>query len=141
MFSLNSSGNSTSIGSSVELIQKCQLHKSALLRIQFENVTDEAAATGLLKKDLYLPLSFLPPLEGNKFYYHEVIEFTVVEDEQIIGTIARIQDQGLQALFEIKKKDGTLALVPIHDDFILEVDRSKKTIRVELPEGLLDLQS
>lgn len=90
---------------------------------------------------MYLPLSFLPPLEGNKFYYHEVIEFTVVEDEQIIGTIERIQDQGHQALFEIKKKDGTLALVPIHDDFILEVDRSKKTIRVELPEGLLDLQS
>ena len=43
-----------------------------------------------------------------------------------------------QALFEIDRVDTT-ALIPIHDDFILTVDRITKTITVNLPEGLLDL--
>jgi len=122
-------------------IKKCQLHKSELLRIQFEDVPDEKTADTLLKKEVYLPLSLLPPLDGKKFYYHEVIGFTIQENNQKLGTIIAIQDQGVQALFEIETKKGTTALIPIHNDFILEVDRSNHCIKVNLPEGLLDLQN
>jgi 16S rRNA processing protein RimM len=81
----------------------------------------------------------LPPLEGTKFYYHEVIGFEILENDQPVGTVIKILDQGVQALFEIKKEDGTSSLIPIHDDFILEVNRDSKRIHVQLPEGLLDL--
>lgn len=119
-------------------IRKCQLHKSSLLRIDFEGVTDEATANNLLKKKIYLPLTSLPPLKGNKFYYHEVIGFIIVEDGKNIGTIELIRDQGLQALFEVNLGNSN-ALIPIHDDFIVNVDRLSKIITVKLPEGLLDL--
>lgn len=59
----------------------------------------------------------------------------------MIGTIIHIQDQGLQALFEIEKQDQSVALIPIHDDFIVEIDRNKKAIHLDFPEGLLDLQN
>ncbi len=123
------------------IVQKCQLHKSDLLRIHFKNVSSETDANNLIKKDLYLPLSMLPPLEGKKFYFHEVIGFSVIENKKDVGVIEKVQDQGLQALFEIRKIDGSNALVPIHNDFIVEVDRSNKCIEVQLPEGLLDLQN
>src|SRR5690554_3177527 len=55
-------------------IESSQLHKSDLLRVRFENVESEADADALIKTDVYLPLEFLPKLEGNKFYFHEVIE-------------------------------------------------------------------
>jgi len=106
--------------------------------IDFEEVRDEAAADTLLKKELYLPLSLLPPLEGNKFYYHEVIGFTILEEGKTIGSIKTVHDQGAQALFEIDR-EGATALIPVHDDFIVNVDRTAKTITVTLPEGLLDL--
>ena len=120
-------------------IEKCQLHKSALLRIKFDQVNNEQEAESLIKKEVYLPLNMLHPLEGTKFYYHEVIGFEILENDQPVGTVIKILDQGLQALFEIKKEDGTLSLIPIHDDFILEVNRDSKRIHVQLPEGLLDL--
>ncbi len=120
-------------------IEKCQLHKSALLRIKFDQVNNEQEAESLLKKEVYLPLSMLPTLEDTKFYYHEVIGFEIIEENQSIGTVINILDQGMQALFEIKKKDGNLSLIPIHDDLILEVNRDSKSIHVQLPEGLLDL--
>jgi len=120
-------------------IRKCQLHKSSLLRIDFEEVNSEQDANAILKKNLFLPLDLLPPLEGNKFYYHEVIGFSITQNGTQIGTILRIIEQGLQALFEITDNQGAERLIPIHDDFILEVDRASRNITVQLPEGLLEL--
>ncbi|MDC3354129.1 ribosome maturation factor RimM [Flavobacteriaceae bacterium] len=120
-------------------IRKCQLHKSSLLRIDFEEITNEEEADALIKKNIFLPLNLLPPLEGNKFYYHEVIGFSLTEKDKEIGIISNIIEQGLQALFEIKGSGGKSHLIPIHDDFIVKVDRKTKTISVQLPEGLLEL--
>jgi len=120
-------------------IRKCQLHKSSLLRIDFEEITNEEEAEALIKKDLYLPLRYLPPLEGNKFYYHEVIGFNLNEKDEKIGVISNVIEQGLQALFEVENFNGKSHLIPIHDDFIMKVDRKNRAILVQLPEGLLDL--
>ena len=120
-------------------INKCQLHKSELLRIDFEEISNEQEADALIKKNLYLPLDLLPPLEGNKFYYHEIIGFTVSTIAEEIGLITAVLEQGPQALFQVEATDKKIHLIPIHDDFILEVDRKKNLIRVQLPEGLLDL--
>lgn len=120
-------------------VKNCYLHKSELLRIKFENVSNEDQANSLLKKDIYLPLKFLPPLEGKKFYFHEVLGFDVKENNQIIGSILRIQENNAQALFEIEKKDRSISMIPVHDDFIIEVNRVERYIRVKIPEGLLDL--
>ena len=130
-----------SIGNSLVpfFIEQCRLHKSNLLRIKFEEVSDEAGADSIMGAELYLPLSMLPKLSGNKFYYHEVVGF-ILDDELHgpIGTIASINDNSSQALF-VAKKDGRELLIPINDDIILKVDRKNKTIHVRTPEGLVDL--
>jgi len=120
-------------------IKKCQLHKSELLRIDFEEISNEQEADALIKKNLYLPLDLLPPLEGNKFYYYEIIGFTVSTESEEIGRITAVLEQGPQALFQLEATDKKIHLIPIHDDFILEVDRKRNLIQVQLPEGLLDL--
>ncbi len=120
-------------------IEKSQLHKSNLLRVKFEDVDTEADADSLIKTDLYLPLELLPKLDGNKFYYHEVIGFNITDKNYgDVGVVTGINDSTSQALFEIDK-NGTNILIPMNDEFILEVNRDKKTIIVETPEGLIDL--
>ncbi len=120
-------------------IEELALHKTELLRVQFEDVYDEQTADSLIGCDLYLPLDFLPKLTGNKFYYHEIIGFTVVDRQRgNIGTIMSVNDQTAQALFEINCQ-GKEILIPIIDEFIDAVDRDNKTIVVHTPDGLLDL--
>jgi 16S rRNA processing protein RimM len=120
-------------------IESSQLHKSDLLRIKFEDVDSEADADALIKSELYLPLEFLPKLEGNKFYFHEVIGFKITDKSfGNIGVIKAINDSTAQALFEVDR-DGIEILIPMNDEFIVEVNRKNKTITVETPPGLIDL--
>jgi 16S rRNA processing protein RimM len=120
-------------------IESSQLHKSELLRIKFEDVDTEADADALLKSDLYLPLEFLPKLDDDKFYFHEIIGFTV-EDVNFgkVGVVKSINDSTAQALFEIDR-DGIEILIPMNDAFIKKVDKTNKLIFVETPEGLIEL--
>ena len=120
-------------------IDRSQLHKSTLLRIKFEDVDTEEDAEDLMGAGLYLPLDILPELEGDKFYYHEIIGFTAVDKAfGAIGKITGINDTTAQAIFEIDR-DGTQVLIPMIDDFIKKLDRPNKKIHLEVPDGLIDL--
>ena len=120
-------------------IENSQLHKNDFLKVRFEDVNNEEKADELIGREVYLPLSMLPKLEGNKFYYHEVIGFDVI-DKRLgnIGKIVSINDSAAQPLFEIEK-DGIEILIPMIDDFIIEVNRNNKSITLNTPEGLVDL--
>lgn len=120
-------------------IEESQLHKSDLLRIKFEDVSSEIDAEQLLKKEVYLPLALLPNLEGNTFYYHEIIGFTIVDENfGNVGTISAVNDSSAQVLFEIDR-NGIQILIPLNDDIISSVDRTNKTITVNTPPGLIEL--
>jgi 16S rRNA processing protein RimM len=112
-------------------------NSSALVTL--EDITDDEQTRVLIGCALYLPLSYLPPLTGKKFYYHEVTGFSVLDEKSgFIGTIDRIFDQSGHAIFVIINK-GKEILVPVTDEIITKVDRKNKTIEVSTPEGLLDI--
>lgn len=120
-------------------ILKSSLHKSDLLRVKFEDMDTEDDADELMRCDIYLPLSELPELEDDKFYFHEVIGYTA-EDINYgkIGVIKSINDNRAQPLFEIDH-NGKEILIPVNDDFISKVDKKNKTIYFDTPEGLIDI--
>ena len=120
-------------------IDKSSLHKGNQLRVQFEDVYSEEEADSILKSNVYLPLDLLPKLEGDKFYFHEVIGFTVVDANfGEVGTVVHINDKAAQPLFEIDR-NGTEIFIPMIDGFIKKVDRENKKIQVETPDGLIAL--
>jgi len=120
-------------------IETISLQKGNQLRIRFEDIENEADADAILGVEVYLPLEFLPKLTGNKFYYHEIIDFDI-EDVKIgyIGVITGVNDSSAQPLFEVNA-NGAELFIPMIDKFIKKVDRDNRTILVETPEGLIDL--
>ena len=115
------------------------LQKGNQLRIQFEDILNEADADAILGSELYLPLEFLPKLTGNKFYFHEIIGFDIEDVHHgYVGEITGVNDTSAQPLFEINA-NGIEIFIPMIDDFIKKVDRDNNKIIVEAPEGLIDL--
>jgi len=120
-------------------ISQAQIQNNGTLRFKFEDVNDIVEAKHLVGKELYLPLNTLPKLTGNQFYFHEVMGFTIIDDQKgNIGEIFNVLDNPQQAIFEIKFKDKEI-LIPVTDDIIKNVDRATKTIEISAPEGLIDV--
>ncbi|MDD2287791.1 MAG: ribosome maturation factor RimM [Bacteroidales bacterium] len=106
--------------------------------VRFRDISPEDALK-LIGKDLYLPLELLPILEGNKFYYHEIIGFEVIDAEKgNIGVIKKVLEYPATPLFSIDFK-GKEILMPIIDSVIENVDRETKTIYINAPKGLIEL--
>ena len=103
------------------------------------DIGTEDQAQSLVGCDLYLPLSFLPKLSGNKFYFHEVYGYHVIDQNfGDVGIIEKVYDQGAQALLSVRNKSKEI-LIPVADEIIRQVNHPEKLINVELPEGFLDI--
>ncbi len=120
-------------------IDTISLQKGNQLRIRFEDIENEADADAIMGVELYLPLKFLPKLSGNKFYFHEIIDFDMEDvNYGYIGVITGVNDTSAQPLFEVNS-NGTEVFIPMIDHFIKKVDRENSKIIVETPAGLIDL--
>jgi 16S rRNA processing protein RimM len=101
--------------------------------------TDGETVKNLVKSELYLPLSFLPPLTGNRFYFHEVTGFDVIDKEKgNIGKCVDFIEINHQSIMQIDY-NGKEILIPAVDDIFDTVDRETKTITITAPEGLIDI--
>ena len=120
-------------------IEVIRFHKESVLRLKIEGISNEDDANKIINSDVFLPLSHLPVLSGNKFYYHEVIDFTIIDDVfGEIGKISSIRENNSQDLFIVNYKNEEV-LIPIHDEFIKKVDRIKSQIIVKTPDGLIEI--
>lgn len=107
--------------------------------LSFADVDSTEVAEEYTGKEMFLPLSSLPQLTGKQFYYHEVEGYTVVDTHfGELGTLLSILDLHHQALFQVKSGEKEI-LIPVVDDVIIEIDREKKVLTIEAPEGLIDI--
>lgn len=121
------------------LIDKIQVTGSRAL-VRFQGVDTVEKAEALKGKKLYLPLAQLPPLKGkNRFYFHEIVDFTVTDvDKGPLGTVRTVYSLPHQNLLAMDYQNQEV-LIPLNDDIVLSVDRELKTVLTRLPDGLLDV--
>lgn len=119
-------------------INKIQI-KGTNAVVNMEGIDNIEKAEELLKSNLYLPLSFLPPLAGKRFYFHEIPGFTVIDKTYgNIGTVEQVLDFPHQAVFQIKHGENEI-LIPAEEKFIININRTTKTLELDAPEGLIDI--
>jgi len=107
--------------------------------ITFQDIDKLEKAEPLQQKEMYLPLSELPKRTGNKFYFHEVVGFEVIDETYgKIGPITDILEFPNQAVMQIFH-DQKEVLIPIFGNIIQKVDRDMKQIHVTAPDGLIDI--
>jgi 16S rRNA processing protein RimM len=120
-------------------IEGFKLKNKGFAAVKFEGVETEEAAQRLVKKKAYLPLEVLPELDQSSFYDHEIIGFQVFDTTLgAIGVVEDVIDMTANPLLQINL-NGTEILVPIFDGLIQKVERKKKELYIQAPEGLIDL--
>ncbi|MGC3948451.1 MAG: ribosome maturation factor RimM [Chryseolinea sp.] len=107
--------------------------------IQLEDVDTLEAAQRLVGKSLFLQKSLRAKLGRGEFYDDEIIGFTVTDQALgVLGKIRELVDAGPNKLIAVDHNEKEV-LIPINGPFIRSINKAKKTVTVELPDGFLDL--
>jgi 16S rRNA processing protein RimM len=113
--------------------------KGSKAYVKWEGIDTPEAAAAMKGLSVYLPKKMRPSLPKGDFYSDEVIGFDV-EDSHLgaLGKVTEIQESGLSRHLVVDYL-GKEVMIPLNGPFIKTLNRSKKHITVELPDGFLDL--
>jgi 16S rRNA processing protein RimM len=107
--------------------------------VTFDDVTTPEEATAIAKCAIYLPKSMRAKSRRGEFYDDEIIGFEVSDaDVGLLGKVTGITEAGPNKLIAVDYK-GKEVLIPINSPFITSINKSKKKISVELPDGFLEI--
>lgn len=107
--------------------------------VKFEDIDTQEKAAQLKSKAIYLPLGSLPNLTNGQFYYHQIVNYKVI-DQNLgeIGYVTSVVSTDRHDLLLVDHK-GKEVLIPITDEIVGKADHETKQISVNLPEGLLEI--
>ena len=108
--------------------------------VELEGIDSEAKAKAIAGCTAYLPSALLPKLDGNSFYLHEVTGWKVTDsDGSPVGTIRKVLDYAMYPILEVYSDEHDKeVLIPLPGQIHIEVQRPEETLKIDLPEGLLE---
>lgn len=116
-------------------MEEYRFRSDALALVKFCDVDTQERASELTGSNVYFPRALAEDEEMPSLA--SLIGFDLVEakDGIRVGTIATIDDSIANLLFELE--DGRL--IPASDDLITDINIKERTIKMEIPEGLLEI--
>ena len=116
-------------------MEEYRFRSDSLALVKFCDIDTQERASELTGCDVYFPRDLAD--EDDTPTLASLVGFDLIEasNNKKVGTIASIDDSTANILFELE--DGRL--IPATDDLITDINTKDKTIKMEIPEGLLEL--
>lgn len=110
-------------------INEIKIKKKNSLEIKFEFINNTKETAEIVSKNVFIEKKFCTFKEENK---NEIIGYIVIdEDLSNLGEIVNVINNNIQKLLEIRENNSTKSfLIPYVNEFIFNIDHSKKTIYV-----------
>ena len=126
-------------------VEEHWFHKGGVV-LKFAGVETISDAEQLAGLELQVPLEQRAELEEGAAYVSDVVgcEVWIRNAQQLLGTVSEVQfGAGEAPLLVVRAKIGAEQeiLVPYAEEFLKSVDFQQRRIEMELPEGLLALDS
>ena len=123
-------------------VQKRTIHSirtdREFLIISFSGISNREEAATLRNAMIEVDASMMPPLESNKYYYHQIIGLSVVTvDGQIIGQVAEIMETPGTEVYVVRGTNKEY-LIPAVKSLIADIDLAAGTMTITPIDGLLD---
>jgi len=106
--------------------------------VGFVGLSSIEAAERLAGLELRVPEEALQPLEPGQYYEHQLVGCSVSTADGPVGTVVRVDRGAGGSRLVVEGARGEI-LVPLAVDICVEIDVTGRRIRIEPPEGLLEL--
>ncbi|MGZ3723365.1 MAG: ribosome maturation factor RimM [Bdellovibrionales bacterium] len=121
-------------------VEVCRPHKDGLI-LKVKGVNDRNLSETMKRTGVYIPEETLVADEDDGIYLKRVLDFEVIDPAGVIlGKITGFATNGMQDLLRVQTPKGHEALIPFVEAFIVNIDFDKHQVKMDLPQGLIDLE-
>ncbi len=121
-------------------VEKMKPFKQGLI-LKPATMADRNAAEAVKGYEFYIPADVFISKPGETIFLNEIVGFVVKNvAQEAIGPIKGFSSNGAQDLLLVETAKGQ-AEIPFVEAFIKKIDFKHKTVVMDLPEGLLDLEN
>ncbi|MCB0378150.1 MAG: 16S rRNA processing protein RimM [Bdellovibrionales bacterium] len=107
-------------------------------RVKLKGVNDRNQSEALVGKNVFIPEDFLTSDNDEEIYLREVLGFVVEDSERgRVGEVIGFLDNGVQDLLVVKTDKGESFEVPFVEPILVEIDKDKEVIEMDIPYGLV----
>ncbi len=107
--------------------------------LRLEGVDALSQADSLAGMDVYIPERSLRKREKDEFYFFQLVGCKVIDPEgKPLGWVRDVLSAGVGELLRVESGSKEI-LIPFHRAICIEVDVDAKEIRIDPPDGLLDV--
>jgi 16S rRNA processing protein RimM len=107
------------------------------ITVTFDNVTNERESAELIGCSVFTSeKNISKPKEKGLGQFKG---YTVFNDTSYIGIASGYLNIPSNPILEVIAENGTEILIPFHEAFVVNIDKSKKKLTFKLPEGLTDI--
>lgn len=121
-------------------IERLSVHKEGLIA-KLKDLSDRNQSEAVQKAGVYIDADLLVAEPGQAIFLNEILNFEVFDKEERIGQIVGFGTNGAQDLLRIACEGGSEALVPLIDAFLVRIDFEKHKIFMDLPPGLVNVET
>jgi 16S rRNA processing protein RimM len=118
-------------------VESTRIKSEEEIFVKLEGLDTKEAARRVVQKEVWVTEADFEQFAG-KSAPISLVGFRLMDGSQDLGEILEVIEQPHQVLCKIDL-EGKEALIPVHEATLRKVDRKKKIVVVELPDGLLDV--
>ena len=126
-------------------VQEYEMRKSRtqgrLAVLKLAGIESRTGAESLAGCEIWVNRQEMAELDDDEFYWDDLVGMEVATDQGIeLGKVRNLLSTGAHDILVIVG-NGREYMIPLLDDFVVEVDQETGKIVVDPPEGLLEINS
>jgi 16S rRNA processing protein RimM len=118
-------------------IETTKIKNEEEVYLKLEGIGTREQANKLTQKEVWLPEADFKKF-SSKSSPINLLGYEIVEENKSLGKILEVIEQPHQLLCRIDL-NGKEALIPLHEETIIKLDKKKQQVIVSLPPGLLEI--
>jgi 16S rRNA processing protein RimM len=130
----------TARGIEALIVVTMRVHKGRPI-VGFDGCAKIEDVERLVGAELRVPEASLRPLDEGSYYLHDLVGCMVETiDQRPVGTVVRVDGGARGSHLAVAGARGEV-LIPLAQEICVEIDVRAKRIRIDPPEGLLDVNA
>lgn len=118
-------------------IEEYRFKSDTVALIKFEGIDTTEQARRFTNIEVYYPTKYAE--ESDELSWSYFVGFHITDEHiGLLGEIEDVDESTINTLFIIRRPNGEELLVPAQEAFITDMNHKKRTITMNLPEGMME---